>query len=165
MALRSIAMTIAALASVLVLGSVCAAQAQEPWPGSRITLVVPASAGSGTDIMARKMSEQLATALKTTFIVENRAGASGVIGTNVVVKAPPDGQTLLYTNASFAVIAPAILKSMPYDPERDLMPVAQTTAGGVYLLVNKDLPAKNLKELDEVVLATIRILTGLRKNF
>lgn len=129
------------------------ASAQEAWPGQRIQMIVPASAGSGTDIMARKMSDSLGIALKTTFVVENRPGASGVLGTNAVVKAPPDGNTLLYTNASFAVIAPALLKSMPYNPVRDLVPIAQTAAGGVFLVVNKDLPARNLKELIELVKA------------
>ncbi|MEQ1613696.1 MAG: tripartite tricarboxylate transporter substrate-binding protein, partial [Hyphomicrobiaceae bacterium] len=83
--------------------------AQDAWPGQRIQMVVPASAGSGTDIMARKMSDALGAALKTTIVVENRPGASGVLGTNAVVKAPPDGNTLLYTNASFAVMAPVLL--------------------------------------------------------
>ncbi len=142
------------LAAVGIAGfATTSASGQEAWPGQRIQMVVPASAGSGTDIMARKMSDALGAALKTTFVIENRPGASGVLGTNAVVKAPADGNTLLYTNASFAVIAPALLKTMPYDPERDLVPIAQTVAGGVFLVVNKDLPAKNLKELIELVKA------------
>ena len=138
-------------AAWLGIGPVDSARAQDSWPSQRIQMIVPASAGSGTDIMARKMAEQLALALKQPFVIENRAGASGVIGTSAVAKAPPDGYTLLYTNASFAVMAPAVLKSVPYDPARDLVPIAQTVVGGVLLLANKDLPAKNLRELIALV--------------
>lgn len=74
-------------------------------------------------------------------------GASGIIGTQAVVKAEPNGYTILYTNGSFAVMAPATLKSVPYDIKRDLTPIAQTAVGGVLLLVNKSFPAQNLKEL------------------
>ena len=83
------------------------AGAQDAWPTKLINLVVPASAGSGTDIMARALAQPLSTALKQTILVENKPGASGMIGTNQVVKSAPDGNTLLYTNGSFAVIAPA----------------------------------------------------------
>ncbi len=129
------------------------AGAQDAWPTKLINLVVPASAGSGTDIMARALAQPLSAALKQTILVENKPGASGMIGTNQVVKSAPDGNTLLYTNGSFAVIAPAISKTIPYDIARDLEPIAQTAVGGVLLLVNKDVPAKNLRELIDLVKA------------
>lgn len=129
------------------------ASAQAAWPSKLITMLVPASAGSGTDIMARAMAEPLSAALKQTIVVENKPGASGIIGSTVVAKSQPDGYTLLYTNASFAVMAPAVMKSMSYDIARDLDPIAQTAVGGVLLLVNKDFPAKNLRELIDLVKA------------
>ena len=141
---------------LMSLGCLCMGSAvAEPaaWPSKLITMLVPASAGSGTDIMARALAEPLSAALKQTIVVENKPGASGIIGSTVVAKAPPDGYTLLYTNGSFAVMAPAVMKSMSYDIARDLDPIAQTAVGGVMLLVNKDFPAKNLRELIDLVKA------------
>ncbi|AQV93914.1 ABC transporter substrate-binding protein [Cupriavidus necator] len=123
------------------------------WPDRPIHMIVPASAGSGSDVMARAMAQRLGNALGQSVVVENKPGASGMIGTNAVVKAAPDGYTLLYTNASFAVVAPAVIRSITFDPTRDLLPIAQTAAGGVLLIVNKDLPVTNLRELVELVKA------------
>jgi tripartite-type tricarboxylate transporter receptor subunit TctC len=126
----------------------------EAWPAGRtITMVVPASAGSGTDLMARETAGRLGAALKQTIVIDNKAGASGILGTQAVVRAAPDGYTLLYTNGTNMVMAPALLKNIPYDVQRDLVPVAQTAVGGIFLLVNNDFPAKNLKELIALVKA------------
>lgn len=145
----------AALLGLLVLLQPLPARAQggDAWPRRPITLVVPAAVGSGTDLLARELATRLGTALKQTVIVDNKPGASGIPATTTVVRATPDGYTLLYTNGSFAVMAPALLKSVPYDITRDVTPIAQTAVGGVLLLVNKDFPAKNLKELIEHVRA------------
>src|SRR5688572_25261897 len=116
MALRSIRMAALVLCAAAFLGS---AHAQDGWPSKPIQMVIPASAGSGTDVMARAMAQRLAGALKQPVIVENRPGASGSIGINAVIKAQADGYTILYTNASFAVIAPAIVKTVTHDPTRD----------------------------------------------
>lgn len=121
--------------------------AAQQWPARTITMVLPASAGSGTDIMARDLAKRLGDALQQPVIVDNKPGASGIIGTQIVVRAPADGYTLLYTNGTNTVMAPALLKSMPYDVLTDLQPVAQTVTGGVMLHVSNDLPVKNLKEL------------------
>ncbi len=99
------------------------------------------------------MAQRLSEVLKQPVIVDNRPGASGVIGINAVVKAKNDGYTLLYTTASSAVIWPAVGKSVPFDVMRDLTPVAQTVVGGVVLLVNPEVPAKNLDELIKLVKA------------
>lgn len=136
--------------AALLLGACAAgiAWAQDAaWPARPITIISTSAAGTGSDALARAMAQRLAAQLKQPIVVDNRPGASGVIAFNAVIKAPKDGYTLLYSIASNTVIWPAVAKSVPYDVTRDLVPVAQTAAGGVVLLVNSDVPAKNLAEL------------------
>jgi len=85
--------------------------------------------------------------------VDNKPGASGVLAGSTVARSKPDGYTWLYSNASFMAVAPAVLRKMPYEPNKELTPVAITAAGGVVLLVNKDVPANNLRELVALVKA------------
>ena len=129
------------------------AHADERWPTRTITMITTTSAGSGTDALARALAQRLSAALKQQVIVDNRPGASGALAMGAVQRAAADGYTLLYSSASTAVIAPAIVKSLPYDTGKDFVPIAQTAAGGVLLLVNSDLPAKNLRELIDLVKA------------
>ncbi|MBL8378141.1 MAG: tripartite tricarboxylate transporter substrate binding protein [Burkholderiales bacterium] len=129
------------------------AQAPDAWPTRQVQVIVAGSAGSGTDLMSRAMAQRLSTVFNQQFIVDNRPGASGAIAAMAVVKSAADGHTLLYTNGSFSVMAPALVKTLPYDIQRDLVPVAQTAVGGVLLLVNPDIPARNLRELVEHVRA------------
>ncbi|MEM5433187.1 tripartite tricarboxylate transporter substrate binding protein [Cupriavidus oxalaticus] len=140
------AMTLGAPA-LLALCTSASVRAEDAWPTRPIQMVVASSAGSGTDALARLMAQRLSVALKQPVVVENRPGGSGVVGTSSVVKAPADGYTLLYTTASNMVIAPAILKTIPYDPKKSLVPIAETAEGGVVLLVSTDLPVHNLPEL------------------
>ena len=123
------------------------------WPSKTIVMITPTSPGTGTDTLARALAQRLTAVLKQQVIVDNRPGASGVLGISAVHKAPADGHTLLYSSASTAVIAPAIVKSLPYDMAKDFVPVGQTAAGGVLLLVNSEVPAKNMRELIELVKA------------
>lgn len=155
MALHVRTLVKAALGAALLLGlyTSSAAQAEDSWPSRQITMITSSSAGSGPDALARSMAQRLSEVLKQPVIVDNRPGASGVIGINAVVKAKNDGYTLLYTTASSAVIWPAVGKSVPFDVMRDLTPVAQTVVGGVVLLVNPEVPAKNLSELIALVKA------------
>ncbi|MDO9434880.1 tripartite tricarboxylate transporter substrate binding protein [Hydrogenophaga sp.] len=140
------------IAALTTLGT-ASAQQTDHWPSRVITMVVPAAAGSGTDLMAREMASRLAAVLKQPVILDNKPGGSGVPGIQAVVRAAPDGYTLLYSNGSMAVMAPALVKTLPYNVVRDLVPIAQTAEGGVMLLVNNDFPAKNLQELIQVVKA------------
>jgi len=121
------------------------------WPTHPIQMIVASSAGSGTDALARVMAQRLSVALKQPVVVDNRPGAGGVIGTSAVVKAPADGYTILYTTASNMVIAPAVLKTIPYDPKKSLVPIAETAEGGVVLLVSNDLPVRSLPELIQLI--------------
>lgn len=147
-ALKRTAVSLAALAAF---GSAFAQS--DTWPSRTITMIVPGAAGSGTDLMARELANRLGTVLKQSIIIDNKPGASGVVGTQAVLRAAHDGYTLLYTNGTNIVMAPALLKTLPYDVLRDLVPVAQTAEGGVALLVSNDFPAKNLQELIQEVKA------------
>lgn len=129
------------------------AQAADDWPSRPITVVVASAAGSGVDMAAREMAQQLSGILKQPVLVDNKPGGTGMLAGGAVARAKPDGYTLLYSNASFVSVAPAVLKQMSYDPVKDLTPIAQTAAGGILLLVNKDLPVNNLKEMVALVKA------------
>lgn len=100
------------------------ALAQAEWPaGRQITWVVPYPPGGSTDVLGRAIGQQLATALHATVIVENRAGATGTIGSAFVAKAAPDGYTILGTSIGPQAIAPHLLPKLPYEPLKDLEPV------------------------------------------
>lgn len=129
------------------------AQSGDAWPSRPITLVVASGAGSGVDLTAREMAQKLSTVFKQPVLVDNKPGGSGMVAGNVVARAKADGYTLLYSNASFVAVTPAVIKNMSYDPVKDLTPIAQTAAGGIILSVNKDVPANTLKELVALIKA------------
>lgn len=129
-------------------------QAAGAWPARPVTIIVSSSAGSGPDTLARALARQLSKPLGQPVVVENRPGATGAIGIQAVARAPKDGYTLLYSTASSTVVWPSVGKSVPFDVARDLVPVAETAAGGVFLVVNSEVPAKNLKELIKLVKAS-----------
>lgn len=112
------------LASLLVIFlSAIATQAQS-WPAKPVRLVVPFPAGGGTDIVARVLGERLGDSLGQQFVVENKPGASGMIGAAAVAKAVPDGYTLLISSPTEVVIAGSIYPKMAYDPQKDLAPIS-----------------------------------------
>jgi tripartite-type tricarboxylate transporter receptor subunit TctC len=144
------------LAVVLVLvAAVLPSQAvaADPWPSRPIRLVVPSAPGTGSDLLARALAERLGVALQQPVIIDNKPGGSGLIATRALMSAPADGYTLLYSNASTTVILAAMKPDLGIDFTKDITPVALTVVGGVFLLVNPDFPAKNLKELIAVVKA------------
>ena len=123
------------------------AQAQD-YPGKPITIVVPFSAGGGVDAMARLLAEPLRAALKQTVVVDNKPGASGMLGAMAVAKAAPDGHTLLLGSAGETAINPFVYKGrMQYDPARDLAPITLVTRVPNVLVANPKLPVKNVDEL------------------
>lgn len=129
------------------------AQGADGWPNRPLTLVVASAPGSGLDVIARETAQKLGIALKQPVVVDNKPGASGVVAGTTAARSKPDGYTWLYSNASFMAVAPAVLRKMPYEPNKELTPVAITAAGGVILSVSKDFPANNLKELVALVKA------------
>ncbi|WP_310565391.1 tripartite tricarboxylate transporter substrate binding protein [Hydrogenophaga sp.] len=133
----------------LALGSLApfAAQAQD-YPSRNVSIVVPFGAGGGVDITARLLAEKLRTTLGATVIVENKAGGSGMIGAQAVVKAAPDGHTLLLGSAGETAINAFVYKGrMQYNPAKDLLPVTLVVRIPNVLVVANKLPVKNVEEL------------------
>lgn len=114
--------------------------------GKVVKLVVPYAAGGGTDILGRQLAQALATELKASVIVENRAGAGGNIGASEVVRAAPDGTTLLLGDLALAV-NPSLIKKMPFDPVKDLQPVALVATAPLVLVVSKSTAAESVNSL------------------
>lgn len=118
----------------------------QSFPNQPITIVVPFPAGGGSDIMARRIGEQLRQELGQPVIVDNRAGAGGNIGATLVAKARPDGYTLMLTAAPFA-IAPAMYKSLPFDPVRDFTPITQVALVPLLIVTRPDSTLGSVAEL------------------
>jgi len=120
----------------------------QDYPNKTITIVVPFSAGGGVDTIARLLAEKLRESLKQTVIIDNKAGGSGMIGALAVVKAPPDGHTLLLGSAGETAINPFVYKArMQYAPAKDLAPITLVTRVPNVLLVSPTLPVKTVEEL------------------
>jgi tripartite-type tricarboxylate transporter receptor subunit TctC len=122
-----------------------AATAQN-YPTRAIRLVVHSSPGGSSDILGRLIAQRLTEALGQQVVVENRAGASGIIGVDVVVKSPPDGYTLLISQTSLA-INPSMFPKIPYNALRDLAPITQIVDGPNVMTVHPSVPAKSVKQL------------------
>ena len=147
--------TLAWLGSLL-LTAVPAVHAQAPaWPSKPIRLIVAYPAGGVSDVVARALADKLATQMNTPVVVENRAGASGTIGVDAVAKAAPDGYTLGFAAVSPLTLSPHLGKS-PFDPAKDIAPVASVMYSPVLLLAT---PASDSKELKDLV-ATARARPG-----
>ena len=116
------------------------------WPSKPVRIVVNFAPGSSPDVLARAVSLPLQQALGQPVIVENRAGASGMIGAELVAKAPADGHTLLMTSGSTIVINPSIFPKIPYDTAKDLVPVAAVARLALFLVAKPELPVKNVRE-------------------
>ncbi len=140
-------------AGCLVLCSLAAAQS---WPTKNVTIVVPWPPGGPSDIVARPTARGLTEAFGKTFLIDNRGGAGGNIGSEYAAKSAPDGHTLLITSGGPIVINPHLYKKMTYDPQQDLAPITNMLRVPVVLAVHPSVPAKNLKEL----IAWIRAQNG-----
>jgi tripartite-type tricarboxylate transporter receptor subunit TctC len=123
------------------------ASAQERYPAKPVRVIVPFPAGGPTDIVGRVIAGKLSELLGQQFIVENRTGGGGNIGTEVVAKAPPDGYTLLVATVSTHAINPGVYKKLPYDPVKDFAPIAQVGVTPSILSVHPSIPVKDVKGL------------------
>lgn len=135
------------LASASLLAAPAAAHAQEAWPARPLRLVVPFPPGGGTDIVARALGDTLAARLKQAVVVDNKPGASTLIGADAVAKAAGDGQTLLVSGSTTYTVNPALRARLPYDPARDLVPLALIARAPLTLVVPAASPWKNLNDL------------------
>lgn len=131
-------------AATLTLTGPAAAQA---YPSRPITLIVPFAAGSSTDVVGRQAARAIAEALDAQVVVENRTGAGGIIGTQSVARARPDGYTLLIVTNSTHAANTALFRRLPYDPVADFVPISNLATGPLILLGHPSLPIRNLKQL------------------
>lgn len=119
----------------------------QSFPNRPIRFIVPYVAGGAGDIFARVVGQKLSDALGQQVVIDNRPGANGIIGTDMVAKAPPDGYTLVMANSAPFVLNPSLYKKLPYDAVKDFAPVSQGTYYAYVLIVHPSVPAKSVQEL------------------
>jgi tripartite-type tricarboxylate transporter receptor subunit TctC len=138
---------IAATSLALALLAAPAAQAQSStYPNRTVRIIVPYAAGGGTDIVARLVAQRLQESLGQTVIVENRPGASGMLGPDVAAKSTPDGYTLLFAATGNMAVSPAVYSKMPYAPLKDFVPISQMVQYPLIMFVSEKHPATTLKD-------------------
>ena len=136
------------LAALALAFTMPAALAQNEWPGTRpISWVIPYPAAGSTDVLGRALVQKISTAVGTSVVVENKAGATGTIGGSFVAKAAADGHTLLHTTIGAQTIAPHLMLSLPYDPLKDLEPVVLVGTIPHVLVVGQAQPFKSVADL------------------
>jgi len=118
----------------------------QPYPSKPVRIVVPFAPGGGTDVIARYLAAGMTESLKRQVIVDNRAGANAIVGTEIVARAPADGYTLLFVSSPHSV-NPSMYAKLPYDTLRDFAPVAMVASSPYFLVTHPSLPARNVKEL------------------
>ena len=138
---RFIALSAAAITMTL---STCTLA--QTWPQRTTRIIVPFGAGGGADTQARILAKKFTESMGQSFVVDNRGGAGGLIGAEIVAKAPPDGYNLLFSTASLAVNV-TLYKKIAFDPIRDLAPVSRFSSAPLILVVHPSVPAKSIKEL------------------
>ena len=141
-AVRKTALAFAALAF-----AISALAAEDDYPARTVRIIVPFAPGGSTDVVARILADRLGSEFKQTFIVDNRAGASGNIGADAVAKAPADGYTLLMGTTGVLAINGHLFKNLAFDPDKDFVPVSYTSLITNILVVNPEVPARTVAEL------------------
>jgi tripartite-type tricarboxylate transporter receptor subunit TctC len=138
---------LAGLVSAFILSSLLVTPAvAQPYPSRVVKLIVPQTPGGATDVFARKIGQLLSEKWGQPVVIENRAGAGGVVGTDVVAKSAPDGYTLLVTYAGSQAINPSLYQKIPFDSVKDFQTVATLASTPFVLIVHSKLPAKDLAE-------------------
>ena len=134
-------------ALLLALGALADAAQSQPFPTRPIRVVVPFPAGGNVDTYIRQLARQMDASMGQPLVIDNRGGANGIVGCDIVAKAPPDGYTILATSIAFAV-NPSLYKKLPYDSEKDFAPITNYANGlGYVMAVHPSVPASNVKEL------------------
>jgi tripartite-type tricarboxylate transporter receptor subunit TctC len=139
--------TLIIAATVVALGGAWPVAQAQTYPAKPIRFIVPFAPGGSTDLLARFLAQQLAAPLGQTVVVDNRAGAGGVVGAEIAARAPADGYTIVLGSAGPLTINPNVRDKIPYDTLRDFEPITQATVSPFTLVVHPGSPAKNVKEL------------------
>src|SRR5688572_3837198 len=143
---RATSATATAIALALAASSVPAGQAPQDFPTRPVRLIIPFTAGSATDLLARRVATKMTDTWGQQVVVDNRAGGGGTLATAIVAKATPDGYTLLVHSIAFAMSA-ALYQKLPYDSVKDLAPVGQIVVSTSLMVVSPSLGVKSVKEL------------------
>jgi len=133
------------VAGLVILAS--AAATAQSYPSKPVRIIVPFPAAGGTDLMARTIAEKIGAALGQQFLVDNRTGAGGTLGSDLVAKSAPDGYTLLVSSSSPMVIGPNLMQKPPYDPLRSFSSIIIISSAPNVLVIHPSLPVKNVQEL------------------
>jgi tripartite-type tricarboxylate transporter receptor subunit TctC len=136
-----------ALALIVATTAVGTARAQSNWPDRPLRLIVPLPAGSAVDVIARLIGQRLSLRLGQPVVIENRAGASGTLGVDLVAKSAPDGFTLGMATSTQLMTAPALNAKLPYDAVKDFVPVALVGVSPYVLVIHPQVAARNVAEL------------------
>src|SRR5437868_4366865 len=125
----------------------CGSAHSQEWPDKPVRIVVPFGPGGGTDIQGRLLGKKFFESMGQTFVVDNRPGASGLIGTELAANSPNDGYTILFTTASLSVNVTLYGKTMTIDPIKQLQPISWISSVPLVLVTNPKVPAKTVQEL------------------
>ena len=137
------------------------------YPDKPVRLVAPFVPGGPTDIIARVVAQRLSQAFGQTVVVDNRGGASGAIGCEIVARSAPDGYTLMIGSSGNLAVAPALFAKLPYDPLKDFQAITQTTSGPQVIVAHPSVAARNVTELLALARAkpgSINYASGDRKS-
>ncbi len=131
----------------------------QAYPQKSVRAIVPYPAGGGVDLIARPVGQKLAEMWGQTVVIDNRPGANGNIGTDLVAKSPPDGYTLLFATVSPLAISPALYNKLPYDPAKDFAPITLLASTTAVLVVHPSLPVKTIRDLTALAKSKPRQVT------
>ena len=131
---------------MMVLGSAQQGWAQS-YPARTIRIVVPFAPGGGADVIARVVGQRMTESWGQTVVIDNRAGAGGIVGSELVAKSTPDGYTLIMATVSTHAVAASLYRKLPFDPLKDFAPISNLASVPNYLVVHPSLPARSVKEL------------------
>lgn len=144
---RNLSLALVAAFTLFAAGQQQARASEQHFNGKTIRIIVPNPAGGTSDVLARMLAPRLGEQLKSTVIIENRAGATGNLGSDYVAKSAPDGLTLLLTDIGSLAIAPSVFPQLPFDPVKDFAPVILVAYSPHLLAARPDLPVKDAREL------------------
>ncbi|HVF62867.1 MAG TPA: tripartite tricarboxylate transporter substrate binding protein [Casimicrobiaceae bacterium] len=135
------------VAGIATFGGIAHVCAQDAWPQKPVRIVVPFAAGGATDVVARALGKDLGELWGQPVVIDNRGGAGGNIGADIVAKSAPDGYTILMTSGSILTVNPHIYAKMPFDAQKDFIPVTNVASGPQLVVTHPSVAAKNVREL------------------